>query len=488
MLLEFSALLSKFIHEKDIKTYMMAQFCDIDRSTMYKYINGKRRPPSLDLVNKMADFMHLTPVEKEQLEEAYKISLVGFETYYRRRDVRTFLQDSEHLSLNVFSPLHENYTFRFPEENMYTLESKQDLRNCIFTVLTLEAQKAEGCICLLIPPLFPNLLDYLVVLGSSHPDLQIEHIFALNNSGQLTSTGHSYNLQCLRHILPLYSCDCTYKSYYYYDHVLSREKTLNLFPFLILTSECAVICSETMTKGILFRKQEAIRLFADIFREYRQLASPLAIKLSGVGSQLQYLCSREFSKEKHAYIFDTLPCLSYFIPYDFIDKYVYKDLPGREELSPMLADFFSIARDCFRLNRIHFIFSEQGIRDFLETGRVREYPAYAYAPFSLEDRILLLKKFMEACSLEQICMLRKNFYHTETGISIYVTSKKGYIMWSVNETSPDHRQIYLDIAESDLLYTFQDFCTYMAKNFCYEPAEALRLINALIGEYSSPCI
>lgn len=63
----------------------MVQYCKLDRSTMYKIINGKRNPSSFELVQKMADFMCLTPAESKEFFKAYRISLIGRETYYRRK-------------------------------------------------------------------------------------------------------------------------------------------------------------------------------------------------------------------------------------------------------------------------------------------------------------------------------------------------------------------------------------------------------------------
>ena len=69
---EFSNILSQFIHTKNIKVYPLSKYCDFDRSTIYKIINGKRKPPSPDVIDKMAEFMHLTPTEYDQFKEAYR--------------------------------------------------------------------------------------------------------------------------------------------------------------------------------------------------------------------------------------------------------------------------------------------------------------------------------------------------------------------------------------------------------------------------------
>ena len=85
---EFSEILSQHIHNKDIKTYALAQYCGLDRSNMYKVINGKRKPTSEAMVDKMCKFMHLSPAEENELKEAYMITLTGTDNYYRRKDVR----------------------------------------------------------------------------------------------------------------------------------------------------------------------------------------------------------------------------------------------------------------------------------------------------------------------------------------------------------------------------------------------------------------
>ena len=60
---EFSDLLSSYIDEKEIKVYSLLEYCNLDRSTMYKIINGKRNPTSEAVFQKIAEFLHLTPVE-----------------------------------------------------------------------------------------------------------------------------------------------------------------------------------------------------------------------------------------------------------------------------------------------------------------------------------------------------------------------------------------------------------------------------------------
>ena len=90
---DFATLLSEHIHNKNIKTYALAQYCNLDRSNMYKIIKGQRKPSSLEMVEKMCKFMHLSPSEQADMEESYHIALIGRENYYRRKAVQQFFEE-----------------------------------------------------------------------------------------------------------------------------------------------------------------------------------------------------------------------------------------------------------------------------------------------------------------------------------------------------------------------------------------------------------
>lgn len=88
----FSDLLSEYITMKDVEVYPLSQFCGLDRSFMYKIINGKRNPSGEDVVRKMAQFMQLTPREKTDFMDAFYITQMGEEVYYRRKSVGELIE------------------------------------------------------------------------------------------------------------------------------------------------------------------------------------------------------------------------------------------------------------------------------------------------------------------------------------------------------------------------------------------------------------
>ena len=48
----FSEILNNLKEEKNIKVQPLARYCEVERSTIYKFLNGKRLPGSIDIVKK----------------------------------------------------------------------------------------------------------------------------------------------------------------------------------------------------------------------------------------------------------------------------------------------------------------------------------------------------------------------------------------------------------------------------------------------------
>lgn len=89
----FSDLLKHYVHEKNVKVMSLAHYCNLERSTVYKFINGKREPMSAELVERIAQFIKLTPLETYQLKESWKMARMGENPYYIRKSIEHFMAD-----------------------------------------------------------------------------------------------------------------------------------------------------------------------------------------------------------------------------------------------------------------------------------------------------------------------------------------------------------------------------------------------------------
>ena len=258
---EFSYVLSRHVHGKNIKTYALAQYCGLDRSNMYKIINGKRKPTSLEMVHKMARFMHLSPAEEQELEEAYQITLSGYDNYYRRRDVMNFFSE-----FNLSASSLTSFKYRTDQDvdmkETTVLASSSKVKQALFHIISAEmGRQTDGHIRLLIQPEASFLINLISAESQADTRIHIEHIICLNNNSETTQSQKNYNLNCLKQILPLYGSCPHYECFYYYDDISARTGKVTLFPYMVITSRHVCLMTAELDRGYIIRSAASLRMF-----------------------------------------------------------------------------------------------------------------------------------------------------------------------------------------------------------------------------------
>ncbi len=476
---EFSQLLSQHIHNKDIKTYALAQYCGLDRSNMYKVINGKRKPTSEEMVDKMCKFMHLSPVEENALKEAYSIALVGSDNYYRRKDVLCFFEE---FNLTGSSVPAASYTMETDStfDEVVLLNIPAEVNRALLYILSMELHRENGHIRMLIQPDYEFLINVLAAEDHYKAGVKIDHLICLNNNSEtaFTPSHRNYNLQCLKHILPLYGSNYTYNCFYYYDNVLSRDNSMTLFPYIIITSEYACLLTSDYQKGYLTRSDESLHMFTDIFKEHLKKASPLLHRIDNPFMQLEYV-QKLFLGSSIRCSFQMTPCFTPFITPELMEKCVSKDMPKRREFIALFQSYIQNILQSHACSAVSFIFSLDGVIRFLNTGEIREYPPEVYVPLEHAERVWLIKQLLQACRTQNYRMLKENVGNLDNELYLFVNQQKGYLMFS----APAHKNlVYLDIEEPGLLFTFLDFCKNLDTNMFYTREETIQKLRHLIDK------
>lgn len=474
----FSTLFSAHIKNKNIRTYPLAQYCGVDRSNMYKLINGKRNPSSESIVQKMADFMKLTPSERKELLEAYQITITGYESYYRRRNVEELIVDFCDDS-SAFSDYEPNYlsTFNLPEDSEnISLSGKSALEQTIYSIISMEGQNPNGSIKLLLQPDSGYFMEVLTYLGGHVSDLKVEHIICLNNTDNITSDKRDYNLTCLQKIIPIYcSCHYEYVPLYYYDSILSHTSAFNLLSSMILTSKYALLFSPVLQYGILFTQRQKREHFAEIFDTLKKETTPIVCKIDSLYTQLAFFNNLAFEHNK-GYSFQKLPCLMPLLPLSFPEKYLTKELLDEPGFIDSINQYVRRTADIFKTSATQFFFTEDGIRSFLETGRIFEISDSVYRPIEYSDRLLMMRNLISACKTDKYRMLRPDAPITSSNLCLYVTAHQGYLLFA----SADKNLVYLNLEEPSLLYAFYDYLESLDDTFYYSTEETTAILQKMI--------
>lgn len=82
-----------------------------------------------------------------------------------------------------------------------------------------------------------------------------------------------------------------------------------------------------------------------------------------------------------------MPCLSGLLTAEMLERHLVKEMPGREQMIRAVAQYAKVMQTQVLDKKTTMFFSEDGIKSFLDTGRVDEYPKECYSPLDFDERI-----------------------------------------------------------------------------------------------------
>lgn len=477
----FSQLLGKYIREKDIQVFDLVNYCCIDRSTMYKMINGKRNPPSEDVFEKIAEFLCLSPQEYRQFKDAYQITVLGEEIYFRRKSVTEFLLNFPDC-FSIASPSQVTTDdSRVQPQNIdlcQALTSQIKLNYVISKVLQSEAEKEHGTIALLLQPDFEFIFSYLASLSISS-DLKISHIVCLNNTSFLTPKKKSYRLEYLKNIFPLYLRDIDYHVHYYYDSVHSHFFNMNMFPCLILTSDYAISFSSDCQNGILYHEASVIAQFWNLFKHYQEKC-PRLFELFRITPQDLNVLNDIVITASPCYILQPESCFTPFITEKIARDALLPQIPDRARILAMVNAFFQNTSNVITEQDMHIYFTEDGIRHFMKTGILREIPQDFSRPFTPTERLEMLKGMLEGCKKGHYQLLKKPLTRLPVNLHICINHQMGYLSFE----NAAGQTMYLILRESGFISTFLDYMESLQKDYLCSVKETTKIVKELVQEFS----
>ena len=482
---EFSKLFSQIIKARDVNVSALTGYCGLDRSTMYKLINGKRNPSSKELVRKISEHLSLNPREAQELMDAYEMTRVGSETYLRRRSVQDFIlnfrsiQKNRQSGLATVSISREAISGIYDEnKKTFPLNGRFELSAMIHRIFLIEASGKECHISILAQPEHLEALDIAasipVSYGDVKPNAEIRNIICINNVKNFIRSQENYNLQCLKRILPFYNTGYQYEPRYYYDDINAHFGDFNFMPCVFLTREAAVICSGDLTEGICFREEQVVAQIREYFDRSWEKASPMLLSFE---SSLEFHFQKFpvlVSSCRDSYILGFGPCLSSCLTPDLVEKYVKRDLPDRENFIEQANQYLASVGKIWA----HNFFSRDGIKSFLETGIIEEIPPEIYQPLDYPDRVRVLKKY---CALigsgRKIRMFKNEMEHFPRNFHLFVSAGFGYLQFS----SGEGRYYYLLLEEQSLLNAFYDFSVFLEEStILYSEEETKKFLKECI--------
>lgn len=476
----FSDLLSEYIDKKNIKVLPMAKCCGLDRSTMYKLISGKRKPPSRDIFEKMVQFMHLTPTETQNFEEAWKVTRIGPDVYYRRKSVENFIcHFPNHSPVSSDEFLFSQKIIQNQQEaDCIPLTSQQHVNYFIHEMFLSEASRSSGKISLLLQPEHSFVFHLLSTLAPSDT-LEVQHILCLNSKDTFTDQHELVNLKYLHAIFPIYISGLNYTLWYYYDDIHSHYHNMNVFPCMILTSEAALMCTSDGQYGIFYQNTDVIHMLQELYNTYLEECSPLFLKTVFSPDNFSNVFSTVFEVDVTEPTFALQPevCVTPFISDDILKANFNYNIPHAQEILSQAVLAFRNNMKRLTDSKTFVYFTAEGLLQFAASGRTAEIPDVFYHQFTVEQRIQMLHGVAESCLNSTYRILQKPLNHIPSNLHLCIRGNVGTLIFQ----KYNGEVMLFTIQEYGLLETFLDYLQNMHESSFYTSDEASAYIQDIIS-------
>lgn len=476
---EYSELLRGYIQEKDIKVDKLTQYCGVERSSMYKFINGKRKVTKKEIAKKIANYMQLSPKECEQYYEAYYRSLEGERAYRERKQLEDFICCFDEIYyaqsrkfLEVGKVIVEETTI----PKVHSLKGKVEINYYIKMLLEQVAQLENPKVLLITQCDNQFLRDLLLMMGKNKKDMKIEHILCFQKSANYE------NMEILESIIPFYACECQYEPYYYYDEISSHFYNMNLFCNIVICETGILGYTSDYGYGQIFKEREFIQMYQEIFQQYKEQTYPLLIKIESVLNE--YLSVGQdvlkgLDLEK-AYTLHSEPCVVPFISRDILEKYILYELPQRVQTQEMFWKYICEEKEMLDAGKLCCNFTLQGVERFIQEGRVEEIPEDFYNPFKKSDCVKMIKDMLPYFQNGTYRLLKNRLSQINSRLHVFVAPSTGHLLFEKKEKE----LVYIYINEPEMLQQFMSFLKGLnEETSLYTVEEAVEKVQQIIKKY-----
>lgn len=478
----FSDVLNRFKEEKNIKIQPLARYCEIERSTIYKFINGKRLPGNISVVKKIAQFMQLTPSETHTLTNAWKVSHIGSEAYFSQKSVEDFICQFPDKPTDPMPALDSSISLpEIPSDNTFVvLSSQQYVNNCVRQMILNETGKTSGKIGLFLQPDYSFLFQLLASLNPSGT-LQIDHIFSLPGHIAFNSHHQLYNLEYLKEIFPIYANGLDYNTLYFYNSTKASVYSPSIMPCLILTSDAAVMCTADHQNGLYYQDKKTLQMLWRIFEKNKEqcqpLFKPILISPENYLSVFHSIDDAKDDSNKKIIGIQPEACLTPFITGALLRDAFNQELPQANIMIPMIEEIFLKNRERVKNGNFLIYFTEAGIKHFAKTGLIEEFPDSFYHPLTPEQRLILLEEIKSCCQHDYYRLLKGPLQYLPANLHLCVRDTDCELTYNTS----NGKNIFLIICESQFFQIFKDYLEQMEETNYYPPEDACALIQNVIN-------
>lgn len=480
LMAQFSEQLEKYIKLRKITYTQVAEQVGKDRTLIHHLARGTRKPTSVELIEKLASVLMLSPEEYEEFFHLGQKARLGEEIYARRQAIQKMLLD---ISLpEAYPPLivtGDKSASKLP----HICESAAQVRVLLKTLIDQESTLPNGYIRFLGQP-NQNFLLYLIQCASAVSSLSIQHILCLDHDPRASTT----NIDNFSAIISSLFTIKNYEAFYFYGTLPTYHSYLSPFPILFLTSTCALQINIDYTAAII-HTGSAYRLLNSFFEQSLKHCQPLVYKIDAlsqyVNAQSSFMDNIGAGKEDHFFVLVPDFCCTSFLDQEILNAHLIKNIPNREMLiSAILNRGQDSLTGLFKCPNVQY-YTKKGVLRFLNTGRFSECPDEFYTPFSPAFRTKILKRSIETAEKSELFQPRLYDHSTLPFLdTLSVTANTNRVAFCINNKTSQPNFVFLSLQEQSISFAISDYFSGLLEYpAVYSKADTLEWMKQALTQY-----
>lgn len=237
--------------------------------------------------------------------------------------------------------------------------------------------------------------------------------------------------------------------------------------------------SGDLSRGMLTRDPEWIAFFKDMFRRWKKHAKQIC---KGTKEVLEFLGEQNRPGKLKASALGFMPCLSIGLTNKILQEGILPELAFQKDLIRRILEY---PNSVSQLQQLCSYFTKEGLRCFMETGRLDEFPYPVYEPLCLEKRCEVLGNIIaiweEMPQLHYI--LLKDDFADLRGIS--VERRLGdYDILCLYIHFEEGKKEMIEILDCDIKREYVRFFRYLKDSgYAYSENETLQFMKETLKEW-----
>ncbi|KUO75300.1 MAG: hypothetical protein APF81_17595 [Desulfosporosinus sp. BRH_c37] len=480
---KFSNKLKSLIEDCGTNIYQLAKNAELDRTTIQRSIAGKRLP-NVIFVEKLCDYLRVSPIERKELLEFHAISKVGEEVYASRKYIKGMIERIATIHMKTDNMIIGEKTVVFDSQinnDIKVFSGQYCVNNLIHNILEdVVYNENSSQINLIVPFEYTFLFDFLNQLYFSRKGkISIRHIVKLSKNPK-TLQNSNFNLEILLNVLPFaFTAGSGYQPYYYYGNTDAAKDIAMIMPYYILTNKRLVTLSADFTTAILYNNEEILKTYRTEFEKVVLQMNPFIKKLSDCGEMLSTYLSAYKDAGQFTHTIEPQPCFAKYYTHQMVDEKLRQGIEHRDELLKSLYQLFDVYKDYRSIPMS--LFSIEGLEYLVTTGLMADLPPRFALPFTVKERKYLLQSLRD--EIEKDIYLVRAIDCSKFSISSVATIQLYGINGLIFITADDNGIISCFIDEKNICEAFHDFFESLHdSDLVYSKEKTLRIIDGFIAQ------